>query len=228
MSTKSTDEKVAPIATEEARREIRGNLPYTTSYGALKKVLDGIIGAERPDKFSADFMATIMKVTGGSARPIPPILKRMGFLSSDGSPTELYSKFKSDSGRGAAALEGLRRAFPEMFRRNEFVHRADNDKTRDLIVEITGLNKQDQVVRAILGTFTTIREFADLARKPDDEDVKPPVVESTTTNFGTNTRKMEAMSLVYNINIVLPETTNVQVFNSIFRSLKDNLLGSGE
>ena len=32
------------------------------------------------------------------------------------------------------------------------------------------------------------------------------------------------LQLAYNINVVLPETTNVEVYNAIFRSLKGNLL----
>jgi Family of unknown function (DUF5343) len=150
----------------------------------------------------------------------------MGFLSSDGSPTELYSKFKSDGGRAAAALEGLRRAFSEMFRRNEFIHRADNDKIRDLIVEITGLNKQDEIVRAIFGTFQSIREYIDLSRaRSDDEEMKPVLTDGAVSEKQSISSKREGLSLVYSINIVLPETTNVQVFNAIFRSLKENLLG---
>jgi hypothetical protein len=217
-----------PTAPEEPKkqREILGNLPYTTSHGVLKKVLDGIVTAERPDKFSGDFMATVLKVTGGSARQIPPILKRMGFLGSDGSPTELYSKFKSDSGRSLAALDGLKRAFPEMFRRNEFVHRAEPDKIRDLVVEITGLNKQDIVVRAIVGTFQAIKDFVDLSRmKGEEEEIKSTGVDNGVLERVPSLSKKEGIRLAYNINIVLPETTNVQVFNAIFRSLKENLLG---
>jgi hypothetical protein len=32
------------------------------------------------------------------------------------------------------------------------------------------------------------------------------------------------MGLSYQINIILPETENIAVFNAIFKSLKDNLL----
>ena len=32
------------------------------------------------------------------------------------------------------------------------------------------------------------------------------------------------LNLAYTVSIVLPETTNPEVFNSIFRSLKENLL----
>jgi hypothetical protein len=224
-----TPETDATETASEARKEARdipGNLPYTTSHGVLKTVLDGIITAERPDRFSGDYLGTVLKVTGGSARSIPPILKRMGFLSSDGTPTEIYSKFKSDSGRSNAALEGLRKAFAELFRRNEFIHKADADKVRDLIVEVTGLNKNDIVVRAIAGTFQAIRGFIDNNKLSDEESERPVRQESSQSpdevrNFEGGKREI---ALKYEINVVLPETTNSQVFNAIFKSLKDNLL----
>lgn len=219
-----------PFGTEEKgksaeSREIKGNLPYTTSFGVLKAALDGIVTAERPDKFSADFMATVLKISGGSARAVPPILKRMGFLNSDGSPADLYSRFKSDSGRSSAALEGLRKAFPEIFRRNEFAHRADPDKVRDIIVEITGLNKNDQVVRAISGTFQTIRAFVDINKLSDEDLERPPKSEpSEQAALLMRAPGNRDISLTYQIHVVLPETTNIQVFNAIFKSLKENLL----
>jgi Family of unknown function (DUF5343) len=208
------------------QRDIPGNLTYTTSYGVLKRVLDGIITAERPDKFSGDFMSTVLNVTGGSARAVPPILKRMGFLSADGSPTDTYSRFKSDSGRSSAALEGLRKGFSEIFRRNDFAHRADQSTVKDIVVEITGLNKNDPVVTAIVGTFQSVRDYVDVNKLSQEEPAARAQTENPRANSDdvSNGFRANGISLVYNISIVLPETTNVQVFNAIFRSLKENLL----
>src|SRR3954451_18700188 len=97
-------------------REIPGGFPYMTSPGTLRKVLDKIIEAQRPDKFNPDFLENVLKMKGGTARATITILKKMGFLSSDGTPTELYAKFKTDSGRSAATLQGLRNGFSEIFR----------------------------------------------------------------------------------------------------------------
>lgn len=209
-------------------REIKGNLAYTVYPNAFKKALEGIISEERPDRFSSDFLGTILKVTGGSARPIGPMLKKMQFISSDGTPTDLYSKFKSDSARGQAALDGLRNAYGEMFKRNEFVHRADVNAVKDLIVEITGLNKSDNITRLISQTFEVVRGYADKGGAPSSDtanvgarDVTDqdslgdvPIPSHGTRNLG----------LSYHINVILPETENIAVFNAIFRSLRDNLL----
>jgi hypothetical protein len=37
----------------QKKREIKGGLPYATAPGTLKRALDGIIVAERPEKFRA-------------------------------------------------------------------------------------------------------------------------------------------------------------------------------
>jgi hypothetical protein len=149
----------------------------------------------------------------------------MNFITSDGTPTDLYSKFKTDSARGQAALDGLRNAYAELFRRNEFIHRADEAAVKDLIVEITGLKKNDGIVRMILQTFESIRGFADLSVNPSSDQVSvglPPDESSDRTSL--NRGGQQSLGLSYHINIVLPETENIAVFNAIFRSLRENLL----
>lgn len=219
----------APSKVEKAadkKREIKGGLPYSTAAGTFKKALDGIIVAERPDRFSGDFMTTVLKVSGGSARQIPPLLKKMIFITSDGTPTDLYSKFKSDSGRGQAALDGLRNAFGELFRRNDFIHRAEANTVRDLIVEVTGLNKNDGIVRMIAQTFEAIRGFADKSGTPSADQgavgLTTEEVRQPGGDFASGPSR--AIGLSYHINVVLPETENIAVFNAIFRSLRENLL----
>ena len=214
---------------KQKKREIKGGLPYSIYPNAFKKALDGIIAAERPDKFSNDFLSTVLKISGGTARPIGPLLKKMQFITSEGTPTDLYSKFKTELGRGQAALDGLRNAYSELFRRNEFVHRAESNAVKDLIVEITGLNKSDNIVRLISQTFEVLRAYADKAGSPSGDSTTiglrelqddPPGADDS----GSSGRLTRGLGLSYHINVVLPETENIAVFNAIFRSLRDNLL----
>lgn len=227
---KSTDTASdTPNDAKQKKREIKGGLPYTVYPKAFKKALDGLITAERPDRFSNDFLSTVLKVTGGSGRPVGPLLKKMHFIASDGTPTDLYSKFKTESGRGQAALDGLRNAYSELFRRNEFVHRADGNIVKDIIVEVTGLNKADNIVRLILQTFEVIRQFADKSSSPSEESTNVSVRTETNELLGEDllpagNGRSTGLGLSYHINVVLPETENIAVFNAIFRSLRDNLL----
>jgi len=208
------------------RREIKGGIPYTVAPGVLKRALELIIPAERPDKFGANYMATILKLTGGAARAIPPFLKKMQFIGADGTPTLLYSKFKTDSGRNQAAYDGLKNAFGELFRRNEYIHKADENTVKDTIVEITGLKKTDPIVRLMYGSFDAVRSFivGDVSGPSDSTRMDP---EDNLSGDLSQLDRVGAdlqLGLSYQINIVLPETENIAVFNAIFKSLRENLL----
>jgi hypothetical protein len=214
-------------ATAAPRRDIPGNLPYLTASGTLKRVLDRIIEAQRPDKLTVDFLENVLKLTGGLARATIPILKRMGFLTSDGTLTDIYARFKTDSGRGAAALQALRNGFPEIFKRSEYAHLADDNKIRDLIVEITGLKRTDRIVNAIQNTFKVLKAYTggytDSASEAGDQPVDDSIPRSDRSGF-KDLSDTSAIRLSYNINIVLPETSDLKILNTIFRTLKENLL----
>lgn len=219
----------APANPEKAvRRKIPGGLPYTSSPGVLRRVLEKIPASEKPGTFTYDFLGTVMEARGGAARPIIPILKATGLLNQVGAPTELYAQFQTDAGRPIVALQALRNGFGEIFRRNQYAHKADEAALIDVIVAITGLPKKEVIVRYILTTFQAFQEYAKQARDgatideqgdvPPSYDAPPPA--PTDQNDGGSGR----LQLAYNINVVLPETTNVEVYNAIFRSLKANLL----
>lgn len=229
MATETPKAAEAAAAPEKAaRRKIPGGLPYTSSPGVLRRVLEKIPTSEKPGVFTADFLGTVMEATGGASRPIIPILKATGLLNKTGAPTELYAQFQTEAGRPAAALQALRNGFGEIFRRNQYAHKADEAALIDVIVAITGLPKKEGIVRYILTTFQAFQEYAKLARedaKPDEQSNLDQSREQTPPpDFGQFDGGSGRLQLAYNINVVLPETTNVEVYNSIFRSLKANLL----
>jgi len=213
-----------PAPQKRSRKEVPGNFSYTTTPGRFKDVLKAMIEAERPPAFNRDFIETVLDIRGGVVTAFPPILKRIGFLNSDNSPTDLYGQFQGESSRSYAALEGLKNGFGELFKRNAHADKADDEKIKDYLVQITGRKRDDQVISAILGTFNAIRSFikGEVA-KPEggtasgDKDLKSSVGHDEDPKVGN-------LGLAYHINIVLPETKDVAVFNAIFQSLRQNLL----
>lgn len=150
----------------------------------------------------------------------------MGFLSSDGSTTELYAKFRTESGRGQAALQALRNGWPEIFKRSEYAHTVDEGKLRDIIMEITGLKSSDPVAQAIKGTFNVMKSYVPAGTVLGGADDDAGASEDTGgagVGAGVETGGGE-LRLAYNINIVLPETSDLKVLNAIFRSVKENLM----
>ncbi len=201
-----------------------GNFSYTTTPGRFKETLQAIISAERPSAVNRDFIETVLGVKGGIVTGFPPILKRIGFLSNDNSPTELYGQFQAESSRSYAALMGLKNGFAELFKRNAHADKAEDERIKDYLVQITGRKRDDTVVSAILGTFNAIRSFITGDVSAPDHDALEVPSTSTAEPVHLHSPSRNAVGLSYHINIVLPETKDITVFNAIFQSLKQNLL----
>lgn len=230
--TASSEKQTAIIPADKSqaqpRRQIPGNLPYLTASGTLKTILNKIVELAKPEKFNYDFLNNVVKLSGGGARACIPILKKMEFLNSDNTPTELYSKFRTESGRSSAAYLGLRNAFPEIFKRSDYAYSLEEPKLRDIILEITGLKANDTVSQAIKSTFNVIKSFigngfnhADLGGQSEVAAMTP---ELTTTETDANASSIRGFGIAYNINIIVPETSDLAVLNAIFRSVRENLL----
>lgn len=207
--------------------------PFMNAYGVLSKILGKIIEAQKPDRFTQDFLATKLGFSGGSARAAIPLLKRVGFLNSDGSPTYLYSKFRNASARGFAMAEAMRIGYKDIFERNENAQNLTKDKLTNLLVEMTGAKKDSSSVYSIVGTFNTLKEYANFGTPPEVLTAKEeqdsaiesaPTMDKPLQMFAGGEPKGVGLNLSYTINLNLPETTNIEVFNAIFKSLKENLL----
>ena len=212
---------------------ITSKLPYMVSVGLIPKILEKIQNAKRPERFTQDFLETKLGHSGGSARPIIPLLKRMGFLGTDGVPTVLYDQFRNPETQGFAVAEGMKKAFTELFDRNEYIYDLSRDKLTGQVIEITGGTKDDSRTKAIVGTFSALKELADFeGEEPQNlvseqkSEVVPSIQPSNNTEDIPSTPNKENIELRvgYTINLNLPETNDPEVFNAIFRALRDNLL----
>lgn len=203
--------------------------PFMNSYGAIPKVLDKIITAKRPERFTQDFLETVLGFQSSSVRPIISLLKRLGFLNSDGSPTELYAKFKTEGGRRQAMAAGLRNGYAELFDKNEFVYRLDKNKLTDLLVEMTGDERDNASLKSVVATFLALSSYAEFEAQGSVSEVSTPghgplLPKADDSPQYEQSSKAVGLGLSYTINLNLPETTNVEVFNAIFKSIKENLL----
>ena len=208
-------------------------LPYMLSTGLVPKILGKIQEARRPERFTQDFLETKLGHRGGSARAVIPLLKRMGFLGSDGIPTPLYDQFRNPATQGHAVAKGMKQAFVEIFERNEYAYELSRERLTGLIVEITGSEKSDRNTQATVGTFLALSELADFEGQVPEPPVhtSPNAVTATDQDL-TDEKILPArpaadnvgLHVGYTINLNLPETNDPDVFNAIFKALRENLL----
>jgi hypothetical protein len=209
--------------TEEG--SMANQLPYVNQPGTMVKILGKIKEAKTPDRFTTDFLETMLGFRGGNSRQFIPLAKKIGLLNSDGTPRELYKKYRNDDTSKAAMADALRTGYRELFERNEYANKLNKDSFRSLVVEITGLEAKSRVVQLICQTFENLRGLADFEASlpPKEADNETAHVDTLPADnlplageFGLN--------LAYTINLVLPKTDDPAIFNAIFRALRDNLL----
>lgn len=208
------------------------NLPYVTAPGNIEKALKAIKAAATPERVSQDFVKTILKIQGGSGNQITSFLKKIGFASTDGTPTDIYKRFRSPdpTTSGQAAAEALRFGFAPLYVRNEYMHELNDVQLKGLIIEETGQSAESNVVTMILSAIKAIKGYANWHAKTEETDVAAAqhveVVENSS-KFDFPDRNQPGdlgLNLSYTINLNLPATADVAVFNAIFKSLKENLL----
>jgi len=150
-----------------------------------------------------------------------PFLKRIGFLNSDGSPSELYKRFRNPSLKGAAVAAAMRQGFRGLYEMNEYVHELKPAELKGLVVQATGLDPNSSTVPAVVGSFNALKAMAKF-----DGEVPEPEPEASAESAALERKPptVSGLNLGYTINLHLPATSDIAVFNAIFKSLKEHLL----
>jgi len=209
------------------------NLPYAQQAGTLENMLMKIKTASVPENFSQDFVSTKLSMKGGTPRSIIPFIKKMGLVTSDGTPTSRYSAFRNKDKAGAAIADAMREVYSTLFEMNEYVYDLDNERLKALIVEATGAETESNPVTKTLATFNALNKMANFETDDIADTVETAESQAETNNVSqipiqvtspSANHSNEGINLSYTINLNLPPTKDIEVFNAIFKSLKQHLL----
>lgn len=195
------------------------SLPYVTAHGNIERALKGIQTAATPERVTQDFVKTILKIPGGSGDQMTAFLRKIGFVNSDGTPSDLYKKFRNSSSAGSAALDALRFGYASLYKRNEFMHQMSDKDLRGLIIEETGQGDESTVVGLIHNAIKSIKKFTSAAsvepvKKAQTEviDKERPILPSPP---GNGAQKL-GLNLSYTINLDLRQhQTSLSLMQSL-------------
>lgn len=208
-------------------------LPYLHRPGALKTVFDRIRSAATPDRVTGDFVNTVLLVKGGTGGMVTPFLKKIGFVASDGAPTDLYRRFRNPASGGTAMADAIRAGYKPLVQANEYFHLLKDKELQALIVQVTGAEADGQVSKLVFQTLGVLRSYASFDAAEEEPSAAPPQPAAIAgpppeqRHFVAHQKRV-GMNLSYTINLNLPATSDQAVFNAIFRSLKEHLLSDDE
>jgi hypothetical protein len=218
----------------EAKRRTRSQInypPYVSAYGSVSELFSKICQAAVPPKFTQDFMTSVLGMKSSSHRALIPLLKKLGFVDQANVPTEAYRLYRDSAKSQKIMAQQLRSAYSDIYQTHEYAHELGKEELVSKLRTLTGAGEDDRNIRDVASTFLELRKLADFSdggvenqkntpeipKKTEPEqhsEVRMPSHKARQTNFGIS----------YTINLNLPATTDIEVFNAIFKSLKENIL----
>jgi hypothetical protein len=199
---------------------------YTMSYGQLGEFLGKIQDGQAPGSFTQQHLKDI-GFGSSNHRAYIPLLKVIGFLTPNGVPTERYHAYRDKSQARAVLGAALKEAYSDLF----VIKANPSERDRELIQGKfkSAHNTSDRVAELMAKTFFGLLKQADIDHEPANPRVVAPREEmgapAPTAVLSHAPMHVKAPGLHYNIQIHLPATKDVEVYNAIFKSLKEHLIG---
>jgi len=195
--------------------------PYMMSNNKIAPIIAKIQQAARPAKFTQE----VLKNLGFSStndRAFIPLFKKLGFFMEDGTPSSLYDQLKDPTTSRVILGVQIKTLYADLYAIDTEIHQAPEAEIKGAISRVTG--KDADGVTRIFNTFKALCNNAtfDIVQAPVVVEAKEEVSSAPATTMPITVPR--ANEFHYNIQIHLPATNDISVYNAIFKSLKDNLL----
>jgi hypothetical protein len=198
----------------------------TQVWAQLPTVFEAIRQGQAPEKINREFLRDLgFKSSNHFA--IIPLFKGLGLISADGTPTDRYRSLLDKTKWRKTIAEAVKEAYGDIF-----ILRATPTKS-DLDTIIgkykSTYNLTDVSAERAAKTFLALLDLADQDALNGNANTATPPLQLTTiipedTSKEGEHRKRPPAGLHYNIQIHLPATKDLEVYNAIFKSLRSHLL----
>ncbi len=202
---------------------------YMQSTKNLPAIMKKIVDGAAPTKFTLAHLRSL-GFKSSYDNSVIPVLKEIGFLADDGTPLDRYHAYRDTSRSKAVMAEALRETYSDLFLINENLTASDKAAIQGRFK--SEHNVSDRVAKEQANTFLALLKLADL--NADSQSTRHSIVETKASdNDDGETGKDDVaysrmrvgdVGLRYNIEIHLPATKDVDVFNAIFKSLKEHII----
>ncbi len=196
---------------------------YVQPVNRIPDIFNKIRDGQAPERVTQQLLKD-WGFSSTSDRPFIPLLKALGFLSTDGKPTTRYLDYRDHSRSKAVMTEALREAYGDLFLIKERPTESDRAPIEGKFKSFH--NASDNVASLMARTFFGLLPLADLTK----EKGAPSKLKATIDNSviqddpGPREQPRSQTALHYNIQIHLQATKDVEIYNAIFKSLRDHLL----
>lgn len=214
-----------------------------TAYLVTTKNLDAFLNAlktaKAPDRVNNKFLQNL-EFSSSNDRLFIGLLKSLGFTDDSGVPTKRYFDFLDQTQSARILAEAVREAYSDIFAINVKANELSPEEVKNKFRTLTQGQNSDNVLGWMAKTFRALADLADWSGSAVPAQAAPSPDQAGTANEGDagkqspgkpaeeqhrdSSSRLRLKELHYNIQIVLPETRDVAVFDAIFESPKKHLL----
>lgn len=201
--------------------------------GQLGKLFNTLREGQAPEKFTREYLKDI-GFTSSNHHAFIPLLKGLKFLTADGTPTQRYKDFLDPTKWKKILAEAVREAYGDIF----VIKSRPTKSDKKLII---GKYKSTYNLSTIAAdraasTFLALLELADAdvlydktthttPLEPDEPPLEhPKEVPPPELPDAPPPQDRRPFGLHYNIQIHLPATKDIEVYNAIFKSIREHLI----
>ena len=209
---------------------------YLVSVKNFEAIMNSILAARAPERFTNKFLEDL-GFKSSNDRLISGVLKGLGFLSETGEPTQRYYDFLDQTQSKKVLAKGIQEAYEDLFCIRRDAQNMTQEEVKNKLKTLTQGQKGDRVIDNMARTFKTLCDYAewdDIEEYKSDTPLDGDNVEKKSMEAHekrqeehsglVEKKKRNALDLRYNIQIHLPETTNMAVYDAIFQSLRKHLM----
>ena len=203
-------------------------IAYMASVKNLGGILDSIKDAGVPPRFTYEFLKGL-GFASSNDRAVLSVLKGLRFLDEQGVPAERYRQYRDRTKSKQVMAAAMREAYGDLFLAHEKAYQLSVEKVKGFFASKT--DKGDRVVECMAATFRALAQYADFSaattapaavmaeplRSRDEETREPELAARRAMEGGVPS------GFHYNIQIHLPPTRDIAVYNAIFKALRENL-----
>jgi hypothetical protein len=199
--------------------------PYIISNNKIAPIFAKIRSAAKPERFSIRDTLNKWGFAASNDRAMVGVLKALGFINENGAPTEYYDRLRDPNDWKYVLAERIRDLYSDLYAIDTSIHTSPETEIRGAISRVSG--KDDESVKRYYSTFKALAALATFDAKPSRAGTAAPaepVGGHKSDHAPEPNEPHRRAAFHYNIQIHLPATTDISVYNAIFRSLRENLV----
>lgn len=198
---------------------------YVLANSRIPEVFSKIRDGQAPEQVTIQMLKD-WGFSSSNDRAFLPLLKALGFLSPTGQPTQRYHDYRDHSRSKRVMADALREAYRDLFLITANPKETDRDSIEGKFKSFH--NTSDNTAKNMTNTFYGLLKIADLSHH-DNQSVSVGSEKKSETPSSSDPPpppRFQGISPTfhYNIQVHLPATKDIEVYNAIFKSLKEHFV----